>query len=61
MAFEFNNPLLYELREGSDLDPFVPLSTTSVISNNKIILSELPNQFEGVTISGTGESKKPSG
>jgi len=61
MVFEFNNPLLNELREGSDLDPFVPLSTTSVISNNKIILTELPSQFEGVTISGYAESKISSG
>jgi len=60
MAFEFNNPLLYELREGSALDPFVPLSTTSVITSNKIVLTELPNQFEGVTISGYAESKNPS-
>ena len=60
MAFEFNNPLLYELREGSALDPFVPLSTTSVITSNKIVLTELPNQFEGVTISGYAESKSPS-
>jgi len=61
MAFEFNNPLLYELREGSALDPYIPLSTTSVIVSNKIVLSELPNQFEGVTISGYAESKSPSG
>jgi len=61
MAFEFNNPLLYELREGSGLDPFVPLSTTSVIISNKIVLSELPSPFEGVTISGYAESKISSG
>jgi len=61
MAFEFNNPLLYELREGSALDPFVPLSTTSVITSNKIVLTELPNEFEGITISGYAESKSPSG
>jgi len=61
MAFEFNNPLLYELREGSALDPFVSLSTTSVIISNKIILSELPSEFEGVSIPGYAESKISSG
>ena len=61
MAFEFNNPLLYELREGSSTDPYVPLSNTSVISNNKIVLSELPSKFEGVTISGYAESEVSGG
>ena len=60
MAFEFNNPLLYELREGSALDPYASKVDTSVITNNKIILSELPDQFSGITIPNYSESKSPS-
>ena len=45
MSFEFNNPLLYELRED-----FVSKENLCVISNtSKIILDELPNEFYGVT------------
>jgi len=45
MAFEFNNPLLYELRE--DL---VSKEDLCVISNeSKIVLDELPSEFQGVT------------
>ena len=45
MAFEFNNPLLYELRE--DL---ISKQDLCVISNeSKIVLDELPSEFYGVT------------
>jgi len=45
MTFEFNNPLLYELRE--DL---ISKQDLCVISNeSKIVLDELPSEFYGVT------------
>jgi len=45
MTFEFNNPLLYELRE--DL---ISKQDLCVISNEgKIVLDELPSEFYGVT------------
>jgi len=46
MTFEFNNPLLYELRE--DL---ISKQDLCVISNeSKIVLDELPSEFYGVTV-----------
>ena len=45
MTFEFNNPLLYELREN-----LISKQDLCVISNeSKIVVDELPSEFYGVT------------
>jgi len=51
MAFEFNNPLLQELRGNNSDSPYIDKSDLCVISSgSKIVLDELPSEFHGVTI-----------
>jgi len=57
MAFKFNNPLLYELRSGNVDNSYIDKSDTCVVVNNKIILSELPVEFNGTTIVLTGTAQ----
>ena len=62
MAFLFNNPLLYALRAGNSLDPFISKSDSRLIVNNQIWLNELPDSFTGVTIvlTGTAQASTPT-
>jgi len=48
----FNNPILSTRRKGDDLDPFIPLVQSILVKDNKVLLSEIPSQFEHVTVSG---------
>lgn len=62
MAFLFNNPLLYQLRAGNSLDPFISKSDSRLIVNNQIVLNELPSEIAGVTIvlTGTTQASTPT-
>lgn len=55
MAFEFNNPLVMQLRAGTISDPYVDKSDLRVIINNQITLDEIPDQFNHVSIGGYTE------
>jgi len=57
MAFLFNNPLFFNLRAGTALDPFISKSDSRLIVNNTIVLTELPYDFVGVTITLTGTAQ----
>ena len=58
MAFEFNNPLLQELRGGNSDSPFIDKHDLCVISNeSKISLDELPSEFHGTTITLIGTAQ----
>jgi len=48
----FNNPILSTRRKGDTLDPFIPLVQSILVKDNKVLLSEIPSQFEHVTVSG---------
>lgn len=50
MAFNFNNPLSFQLRAGTIDDPLVSLENSRVIINNQITLDEIPDQFSHITI-----------
>jgi len=58
MAFEFNDPLLYELRAGTQEDPYIDKIDSRLIVNNNIVLDELPDSFNGVIINGYTEVRK---
>jgi hypothetical protein len=53
MTFQdiYNDPTIYKLRKGDSNDPFLEINQTDVVRNNRIILNELPNKFNGNTIS----------
>ena len=58
MTFEFNNPLLQELRGGNSDSPFIDKQDLCVISNEgKISLDELPSEFHGTTITLIGTAQ----
>ena len=58
MAFEFNNPLLQELRAGNSDSPYIDKQDLCVISNeSKIVLDELPSEFHGTTITLIGTAQ----
>ena len=50
----FNNPILSTRRSGKIEDPFIPLSQSILVKDNKVLLSEIPDQFQHVTVSGLG-------
>jgi len=50
MAFEFNNPLSFQLRAGDASDPYVSKSDSRLVVNNQIVLDEIPDEFTRVTI-----------
>ena len=55
MAFEFNDPLVFQLRAGTEADPYVSLENSRVIVNNQITLDEIPCELNHVTITGYTE------
>ena len=60
MAFEFNDPLLYELRAGTSDSSYVDKTDLRPIINNEIILDELASNFYGVVIKLTGTAQAGS-
>jgi len=60
MAFEFNDPLLYELRAGTSDSSYVDKTDSRPIINNEIILDELASNFYGVVITLIGTAQAGS-
>lgn len=52
--FTFNDPILSTRRSGSVLDPYIPISQSIMVQNNKVLLAEIPDSLQHVTV--TGES-----
>jgi hypothetical protein len=51
MSFEtFQDPIAYRMRRGSVEDPYVPISQTDKVRNGTILLREIPDKFNGITI-----------
>jgi hypothetical protein len=51
MSFEtFQDPIAYRMRKGSVEDPYVPISQTDKVRNGTILLREIPDKFNGITI-----------
>ena len=40
-------------RKGTGSDPFIPKEETHRITNNKVVLNEIPNEFNGVEVEGS--------
>jgi hypothetical protein len=57
MAFEFNNPLLFELRSGTSDSPYISKQDSRLIVNNQITLDEIPDELTAVTITLTGKAQ----
>jgi len=55
---QYNNPLRITWRQGTAEDPYVDKTDTQTIINQRIILSEIPSEFDHVTISGYTEIYK---
>lgn len=57
MFFDFNNikPIRWLLRSGSVDDAYVPIIENLKVVNNKIVLSEIPDEFTHVSIDGLDE------
>lgn len=52
--FEFLDPLIYLRRRGTAEDPYVSISDTQMIKQNYVLLQEIPDKFNGVTVTGEG-------
>jgi len=49
---DFNNSIITKRRLGTSEDPFVSLSEAHIIENSVVQLSEIPDQFNKVTVTG---------
>lgn len=57
MSFDYNNPILARHRKGNTDDPYLQISDTLVLdSNGKVVLTELPSEYERVKV--TGDNKE---
>lgn len=52
MSFEFNNSIITKRRKGDVSDPFISISEAHTITNSTVQLSEIPDEFTKVTVSG---------
>jgi len=52
MSFEFHNSIITKRRMGTSEDPFLSLSEEHTITKSTVQLSEIPDSFEKVTVSG---------
>ncbi|MCP1159461.1 hypothetical protein [Bacillus infantis] len=50
--FEYNNPIISMRRKGTADDPFVPYEESLQVVNGKVALTEKPNKFQKVEVSG---------
>jgi chitodextrinase len=50
--FQYNDPIISERRKGDTSDPYHPITQSIVIENNKVLLAEIPNKFDRVTVTG---------
>jgi hypothetical protein len=51
MSFEtFNDPISYRIRKGSVDDPFIEIQQTDKVRNGTILLREIPDKFNGISI-----------
>lgn len=47
---QYNNPLHIKWRNGDENDPYIAIEQSHKIVNNIVVLKEIPDEFEGVTI-----------
>ncbi|PKR82601.1 right-handed parallel beta-helix repeat-containing protein [Heyndrickxia camelliae] len=53
MEFIYNDPILSKRRKGTVRDPFIPISETLFVVNGKVVLTEIPNRFNKVIVTGS--------
>jgi len=55
MQFDYNDPIITRRRKGTSDDPFVNLNETHVVENGKVILTEIPDPFTKVIVTGANK------
>jgi len=50
MSFDYGDPIIIKKRAGSGLDPYIYYDEQYLIINNKVVLKEIPDQFQGVVV-----------
>jgi len=52
--FDFNTAVIARRRKGTSDDPFIDIQESQQIINNKAVISEIPDEFTKVQVSGQG-------
>ena len=48
--FDYGDPIIIKKRAGSGLDPYIYYDEQYLIINNKVVLKEIPDRFQGVVV-----------
>jgi len=55
MQFDYNDPIITKRRKGTSDDPFIDCNETHVVENGKVILTEIPDPFTRVIVTGANK------
>jgi hypothetical protein len=55
MQFDYNDPIITKRRKGTSNDPFIDCNETHVVENGKVILTEIPDPFTRVIVTGANK------